>query len=552
MFFASDKCRFEVKMTTYKGSKRTVEKDGGWSYDDRALKQMDFLDPIDDSHDNLIPCVVECTVHPMQIYAVRTIQGYSNKLSDPAALGWKPLKQGDVKFLFHMTHVAAWRSIRDHGILPGRMVTGRKGRPEAYFTPVWRDFGGGDQKLKGYPTRGALCVVIDVGPLLLRGHEFWRTRSCAVITRKPVGPQAIVYILDNHLDDPMSDPWFTRPEYWEAKTKDKKTDTVPGGTRAAVKDHAPSSASSGPAAASDWDSWGDKWKDPTPAAASAADEPLAPKIKLIATKKELVATKKEPDFDISQDDAKAFAEVYSIYLKENPGIEEMSIKDRRLWQRYLYRRDTADVPTRTCWYCKEINPLIETKCGNCFRNLSQEGTPARQPDIEDMRISHAIRLGRMKPEAWKFVLRGEGTGNRESQRCKDHYKRARQLGFTDCVHRFLNDPWYRNTCGFELKDMVHFEENGNPDARAKADLYKPMSKRDREAANYGKWVPDMDYGAEQGGNDTNYRHRKPKAKQQKKEDSGWKEGSWPSAGSASAPKDDEPTDEWEKSDWWYK
>ena len=109
--------------------------------------------------------------------------------------------------------------------------------------------------------------------------------------------------------------------------------------------------------------------------------------------------------------------------------------------------------------------MIETKCGNCFRNLSQEGTPARQPDIEDMRISHAIRLGRVKPEAWKFILRGEGTGNRESQRCKDHYKRARQLGFTDCVHRFLNDPWYRNTCGFDLKDMIRFEEDGNTETR---------------------------------------------------------------------------------------
>ena len=98
--------------------------------------------------------------------------------------------------------------------------------------------------------------------------------------------------------------------------------------------------------------------------------------------------------------------------------------------------------------------------------------------------------------------------------------------------------------------MVHFEENGNTETRGH--LNKPMSKRDREAANYGKWIPDMDYGAEQGGNDTNYRQRKPKAKQQKKEDSSWKEGSWPSAGSASAPKDDEPKDEWDKSDWWYK
>jgi hypothetical protein len=92
----------------------------------------------------------------------------------------------------------------------------------------------------------------------LSGHEFWITRSNAVITRKPIGPQSVIYILDNQLDDPMSEPWFARPAFWESKTKDKKTDTVPGGTLAAVKDQAPSSASSGPAAASDWQSWGGK------------------------------------------------------------------------------------------------------------------------------------------------------------------------------------------------------------------------------------------------------------------------------------------------------
>ena len=231
----------------------------------------------------------------------------------------------------------------------------------------------------------------------------------------------------------------------------------------------------------------------------------------------------------------------------------MSIKDRRIWQRYLYLRSTDDGPTRSCWYCNDKNPLIETKCGNCFRNLSQEGTPAQQPDKDDMRISHAIRLGRVEATAWRFILRGHGTGNRESQRCRDHYQRARQQGFKDCVHRFLNDPWYRNTCienGWSLKDVVRFEEDGNPDARGH--LYKPMSKREREQANLGKWLPDMDYGAEQGGNDSNYRQRKPMAKQQKKEDSGWTEGSWPSAGSAAAPKQEKPKDDWAKSDWWYQ
>ena len=101
-----------------------------------------------------------------------------------------------------------------------------------------------------------------------------------------------------------------------------------------------------------------------------------------------------------------------------------------------------------------------------------------------------------------------------------------------------------------MKDMCRFEEDGNPDARGH--LYKPMSKREREEANLGKWIPDMKYGADQGGNDSNYRQRKPKAKQQKQEDSGWKMGSWPSAGSAAAPKQEETKDEWKKSDWWYK
>ena len=103
--------------------------------------------------------------------------------------------------------------------------------------------------------------------------------------------------------------------------------------------------------------------------------------------------------------------------------------------------------------------------------------------------------------------------------------------------------------------MCRFEEEGNPDARGH--LYKPMSKREREEANLGKWLPDMEYGADQGGNDSNYRHRQPKAKQQKKDDSGWKQGPWPSAGSdqqwgtTAAPKEDEKKDEWKKSDWWY-
>ena len=489
----------------------------------------------------------------MVIYSMRMIQGHSNTLSDPVALGWRKLMPGDVKFLFHMTHAGAWKSIRDHGILPGRMVTGRSGRPEAYFTQSWRDFGGPDQKLPGYPTNGALCVVIDAETALANGHEFWITRSNAVITRYPVERKLIIYILDNKLDDPMSDPWFARGGWNLKKKKGKKADTVSGGSAATRKEQASSSSSAGPARGGDWKSWG-TWEDPTPGAAAIAAEPITTKDELIETKTELIDTKSKPDLDAYQDDDDAFAEVYRVWLKENPGIEEMSIKNRRIWQRYLYKRSTVDVPTYDCWYCSEKNPLIETKCGNCFRNLMQEGTPAEQPDIDDMRISHAIRLGKVQAPAWKFFLRGQSSGNRESQRSKDHYQRARKVGFENCVHRFLNDPWYRNTCvenNLTMKDMWRFEEEENPEARK--DLFKRMSKREREDAHLGKWVPDVDYGAQdQGGNDSNYRKRKPKAKQQKKEDSGWKMGTWPSAGSTAAPKKEDEKDEWEKSDWWYQ
>ena len=122
------------------------------------------------------------------------------------------------------------------------------------------------------------------------------------------------------------------------------------------------------------------------------------------------------------------------------------------------------------------------------------------------------------------------------------------------MHRFLSDPWYRSTCienKLSLKDMYRFEANGNPENRTH--LYQPMTKREREAAGLQRWIPDIEYGADQGGNDSNYRQRQPKAKQQKKDDSGWKQGSWPSAGSneqwgtTAAPK----KDEWKKSDWWY-
>ena len=96
----------------------------------------------------------------------------------------------------------------------------------------------------------------------------------------------------------------------------------------------------------------------------------------------------------------------------------MSIKDRRIWQRYLYQRSTADVPTRSCWYCNNKNPLIETECQNCFKKLVQEGTPAEKLTLDDVRMSHAIRLGQVEAPAWKFAYRGLVSGDRVTTRAR--------------------------------------------------------------------------------------------------------------------------------------
>ena len=81
-----------------------------------------------------------------------------------------------------------------------------------------------------------------------------------------------------------------------------------------------------------------------------------------------------------------------------------------------------------------------------------------------------------------------------------------------------------------------------------------MSKQERKDAGFQRWIPEIDYGGQdQGGNDTNYRQRQPKAKAQKtaassKDETGWKKGSWSSTGH-----------DWQwgtsaehKDDWWYQ
>ena len=104
--------------------------------------------------------------------------------------------------------------------------------------------------------------------------------------------------------------------------------------------------------------------------------------------------------------------------------------------------------------------------------------------------------------------------------------------------------------------MYRFEENGNTANREH--LKKPMSKLEREQTGLHRWIPNIEYDADQGGNDSNYRNRQPKAKAQKtwqggKGDSGWKRGQWPKPesdtqwGTAAASKEDE----WKQDDWWY-
>ena len=105
----------------------------------------------------------------------------------------------------------------------------------------------------------------------------------------------------------------------------------------------------------------------------------------------------------------------------------------------------------------------------------------------------------------------------------------------------MNDPWYRETCnenGLTLRDMYRLEENGNTANREH--LKKPMSKWEREQAGLHRWIPNVEYDADQGGNDSNYRNRQPKAKAQKtwqggKGDSGCKRGQWSKATRSGGP-----------------
>ena len=120
--------------------------------------------------------------HPIRLHAIRTIQGYSNRLADPVALGWRKPETGETKFLFHLAG-GGWREIRDQGLLPGRMLmhTGKVGRPEMYFTGQWMEYGGSAQTLKPHTTKGSVVVVIDAEQALEADIELWVTQSHAVL-----------------------------------------------------------------------------------------------------------------------------------------------------------------------------------------------------------------------------------------------------------------------------------------------------------------------------------------------------------------------------------
>ena len=543
LFLGSNKPRFEVKLNTYRGCEN-------WAESNPEIKMLDFLNPNTDRGD-LVTCIVECPRNPMTVYAIRMIQGHSNRLTDPQTLGWKRVQPSDTKFLFHMTDMASWASIRDYGLLAGNMV-GRGGRAEIFFTAKWRDFGGPQQTLPAYDTWNKVCVIVDAIAAMEDGADFWMTRSNAVVTRSPIDTRHIVYILDNKMGDPMARPLFKRL-VWTVKPS---SSVVSGGTLTTPTEQ-PSSGSR--EAWADWSEWkestwsgNEKWDKADEAMAQAASSAApadVPPIPPAAAPSPPAPADKTPD-PLDEANRADWEETYRVFLLENPGIEELSIKDRRIWQRYLYRRAPTDVPTRECGYCSNMCALIETACPNCKHSLVPGGTPAAStPNVEDMRLSHQIMLGHKKVDNWKLVNSGMSKGNKESQREKDHYKRARQQGYNSCMHRYMNDPWYRNTCeenGLGLRDMYRFEANGNPAARE--NIGKPMSKLERQEAGLQRWVPVVDYDEDQGGNDTNYRQRLPKAKSQRvdKDDSGWKWGSW-QRGTFAAPKQDN----WEKHAWWY-
>ena len=94
-----------------------------------------------------------------------------------------------------------------------------------YFTGKWRDFGGSGQTLPEYRTKGTVCVIIIDAEEAIE-DKFWVTPSHAIITRFPVDSKLILYILDNNLKDPLSNPLYSRSKL---TLTEKKVKVEPGG-----------------------------------------------------------------------------------------------------------------------------------------------------------------------------------------------------------------------------------------------------------------------------------------------------------------------------------
>ena len=82
---------------------------------------------------------------PIRIYAVRMMQGYSSCVVDPEKLGWVKIRYDQTRWGFHYTTVRAYRSIREHGLRPGRdcpmFGDNRRSRPDIYMSGQFRGSG---------------------------------------------------------------------------------------------------------------------------------------------------------------------------------------------------------------------------------------------------------------------------------------------------------------------------------------------------------------------------------------------------------------------------
>ena len=306
-------------------------------------------------------------------------------------------------------------------------------------------------------------MVINAEKALDEGIDFWITDSFAVLCRVPISPDFIVHILDTKLADPLGDPFYcgnmtlksalpagtqatSRSAAAAASNEESKWGTTSSwskGTWQPKQSAAPSSSGGTSSSTRVFDeAWWQKtiadWRAQPSSGSSTYDEWQR---WTSADDQDIVDPLSEAVVDMSDDplESEAKEELDAIakkFLQENPGINEMDVSQRRVWEKYLRSRmkqqrgtsadDTAaKPPTKECTYCTAPNPLIELVCTLCYKPfVVKEKT---EETLDDVRISHAIRRGLKAVTTWKWQFRGKGCGNRESQRAKDHYRRARQI-----------------------------------------------------------------------------------------------------------------------------